>query len=309
MQGDQGCISASSSGERIVWPSEPPAAGSPFRHVVPRVGGVGVEEARLFWVLRIASSSSSLSSQLLQRRCTPPRGAGTRGAWDQSLGARGAGDAGAAGDTCGSSRWQPSPGQQQQQQRKPRQLQSLRPGQPPLLSPPLRSRSLMLLPAPGPADPGGCGSSASQQLFADCSGFQCAQLGSAQLRWGYPAGVWCWKLRPRGARLGLSPSPALQESGRLARLSATAAWGLALQIQCYQCEEFQLNNDCSSPEFIVNCTVNVQDMCQKEVMEQSAGIPPNAAQPPGLLMWHPAFKADLPCLNRNALKKHTYSMQ
>ncbi|KAM8928105.1 ly6/PLAUR domain-containing protein 1 isoform 1-T1 [Lycaon pictus] len=46
----------------------------------------------------------------------------------------------------------------------------------------------------------------------------------------------------------------------------------ALQIQCYQCEEFQLNNDCSSPEFIVNCTVNVQDMCQKEVMEQSAGI-------------------------------------
>ncbi|XP_060227799.1 ly6/PLAUR domain-containing protein 1 isoform X5 [Meriones unguiculatus] len=46
--------------------------------------------------------------------------------------------------------------------------------------------------------------------------------------------------------------------------------GLALQIQCYQCEEFQLNNDCSSPEFIVNCTVNVQDMCQKEVMEQSA---------------------------------------
>ncbi|XP_015452019.1 ly6/PLAUR domain-containing protein 1 isoform X2 [Pteropus alecto] len=48
--------------------------------------------------------------------------------------------------------------------------------------------------------------------------------------------------------------------------------GLALQIQCYQCEEFQLNNDCSSPEFIVNCTVNVQDMCQKEVMEQSAGV-------------------------------------
>ncbi|XP_011925150.1 PREDICTED: ly6/PLAUR domain-containing protein 1 isoform X2 [Cercocebus atys] len=47
--------------------------------------------------------------------------------------------------------------------------------------------------------------------------------------------------------------------------------GFALQIQCYQCEEFQLNNDCSSPEFIVNCTVNVQDMCQKEVMEQSAG--------------------------------------
>ncbi|XP_019327718.1 PREDICTED: ly6/PLAUR domain-containing protein 1 [Aptenodytes forsteri] len=48
--------------------------------------------------------------------------------------------------------------------------------------------------------------------------------------------------------------------------------GLGLQIQCYQCEEFQLNNDCSAPEFIVNCTVNVQDMCQKEVMEKSFGI-------------------------------------
>ncbi|XP_032920901.1 ly6/PLAUR domain-containing protein 1 isoform X2 [Catharus ustulatus] len=48
--------------------------------------------------------------------------------------------------------------------------------------------------------------------------------------------------------------------------------GSGLQIQCYQCEEFQLNNDCSSPEFIVNCTVNVQDMCQKEVMEKSFGI-------------------------------------
>ncbi|XP_074157970.1 ly6/PLAUR domain-containing protein 1 [Sminthopsis crassicaudata] len=47
--------------------------------------------------------------------------------------------------------------------------------------------------------------------------------------------------------------------------------GFALQIQCYQCEEFQLD-DCSSPEFIVNCTVNVQDTCQKEVMEQSSGI-------------------------------------
>lgn len=58
--------------------------------------------------------------------------------------------------------------------------------------------------------------------------------------------------------------------------------GLALQIQCYQCEEFQLNNDCSSPEFIVNCTVNVQDMCQKEVMEQSAGKKLFPASPPPL---------------------------
>ncbi|XP_047578487.1 ly6/PLAUR domain-containing protein 1 isoform X2 [Lutra lutra] len=67
--------------------------------------------------------------------------------------------------------------------------------------------------------------------------------------------------------------------------------GFALQIQCYQCEEFQLNNDCSSPEFIVNCTVNVQDMCQKEVMEQSAGAkhsivwmgPCVFTSPPGVL--------------------------
>ncbi|XP_006636418.2 ly6/PLAUR domain-containing protein 1 [Lepisosteus oculatus] len=44
--------------------------------------------------------------------------------------------------------------------------------------------------------------------------------------------------------------------------------GIALQIQCYQCEEFQ-PNDCSTPEFIVNCTVNVQDMCQKEVLVRS----------------------------------------
>ncbi|OXB67720.1 hypothetical protein ASZ78_002802 [Callipepla squamata] len=64
---------------------------------------------------------------------------------------------------------------------------------------------------------------------------------------------------------------------RLFLLAATfcglcLAPGFALQIQCYQCEEFQLNNDCSSPEFIVNCTVNVQDMCQKEVMEKSFDV-------------------------------------
>lgn len=61
--------------------------------------------------------------------------------------------------------------------------------------------------------------------------------------------------------------------------TASVPTGFALQIQCYQCEEFQLNNDCSSPEFIVNCTVNVQDMCQKEVMEQSAGKNPVAPTP------------------------------
>ncbi|XP_056144835.1 ly6/PLAUR domain-containing protein 1-like [Lampris incognitus] len=47
--------------------------------------------------------------------------------------------------------------------------------------------------------------------------------------------------------------------------------GLALQIQCYQCEEMT-HNDCSTPEYIVNCTVNVQDMCQKEVLVKEDGI-------------------------------------
>ncbi|KAI5627798.1 hypothetical protein C0J50_8345, partial [Silurus asotus] len=44
-----------------------------------------------------------------------------------------------------------------------------------------------------------------------------------------------------------------------------------LQIQCYQCEEIR-QDDCSSLEFIVNCTVNVQDMCQKEVLIMEDGI-------------------------------------
>ncbi|XP_061686209.1 ly6/PLAUR domain-containing protein 1-like isoform X2 [Syngnathoides biaculeatus] len=43
------------------------------------------------------------------------------------------------------------------------------------------------------------------------------------------------------------------------------------QIQCYQCEEMK-HNDCSTPEYIVNCTVNVQDMCQKEVLVKPDGI-------------------------------------
>ncbi|KAJ8388409.1 hypothetical protein AAFF_G00134350 [Aldrovandia affinis] len=47
--------------------------------------------------------------------------------------------------------------------------------------------------------------------------------------------------------------------------------GIALQIQCYQCEEVK-HNDCSTPEFIVNCTVNVQDMCQKEVLVREDGV-------------------------------------
>ncbi|TWW80331.1 ly6/PLAUR domain-containing protein 1-like [Takifugu flavidus] len=45
--------------------------------------------------------------------------------------------------------------------------------------------------------------------------------------------------------------------------------GLALQIQCYQCE---MTHDCSTPEFVVNCTINVQDMCQKEVLVKDDGV-------------------------------------
>ncbi|XP_076403367.1 ly6/PLAUR domain-containing protein 1 isoform X1 [Peromyscus maniculatus bairdii] len=264
----------------------------------------------------------------------------------------------------------------------------------------------MLLPSPGPADPGGCGFSASQQLFADCSGFQVrrwrgqqpGQARSCHLSAARPCSN--PPVRPSGVRAALGlPSGSLvletetqrRQTGTLSKSRAAGErqigttlscsclgytvgdaelgvgrvlepgkrgegetnlqptqvtkclWppkkrattrtgerhtgqptargggrpsqaelsvlclctihgvlgrghivsaghgvqreaprseesnqedihGLALQIQCYQCEEFQLNNDCSSPEFIVNCTVNVQDMCQKEVMEQSAGI-------------------------------------
>ncbi|XP_062312375.1 ly6/PLAUR domain-containing protein 1-like [Osmerus eperlanus] len=47
--------------------------------------------------------------------------------------------------------------------------------------------------------------------------------------------------------------------------------GMALQIQCYQCEEVT-QNECSTPEFIVNCTVNVQNMCQMEVLVKEDGV-------------------------------------
>ncbi len=50
-----------------------------------------------------------------------------------------------------------------------------------------------------------------------------------------------------------------------------AGLSAALQIRCYQCEDVQ-RDDCSLPEFIVNCTVNVQDMCQKEVLVMEDGM-------------------------------------
>ncbi|CAM4462187.1 unnamed protein product [Leuciscus chuanchicus] len=51
----------------------------------------------------------------------------------------------------------------------------------------------------------------------------------------------------------------------------TAGLSVALQIQCYQCED-ERQDDCSAPDFIVNCTVNVQDMCQKEVLVMEDGV-------------------------------------
>ncbi|XDV17154.1 hypothetical protein PO909_016553 [Leuciscus waleckii] len=53
--------------------------------------------------------------------------------------------------------------------------------------------------------------------------------------------------------------------------SSTAGLSVALQIQCYQCED-ERQDDCSAPDFIVNCTVNVQDMCQKEVLVMEDGV-------------------------------------
>ncbi|TRY86147.1 hypothetical protein DNTS_030208 [Danionella cerebrum] len=56
----------------------------------------------------------------------------------------------------------------------------------------------------------------------------------------------------------------------LLRYSVQSRVCVSLQIQCYQCEDSQ--NDCSAPQFIVNCTVNVQDMCQQEVLILEDGV-------------------------------------
>nr|XP_023689182.1 ly6/PLAUR domain-containing protein 1-like [Paramormyrops kingsleyae] len=45
-----------------------------------------------------------------------------------------------------------------------------------------------------------------------------------------------------------------------------------LQMQCYHCEESPLEDDCSAPHFIVNCTANIQNACQKEVMVMANGV-------------------------------------
>ncbi|XP_029631492.1 ly6/PLAUR domain-containing protein 1-like [Salmo trutta] len=44
------------------------------------------------------------------------------------------------------------------------------------------------------------------------------------------------------------------------------------QMQCYHCEETLLDNDCSAPKFIVNCTANIQNACQKEVIVGENGV-------------------------------------
>ncbi|KAJ8258498.1 hypothetical protein COCON_G00175100 [Conger conger] len=49
-----------------------------------------------------------------------------------------------------------------------------------------------------------------------------------------------------------------------------AAW--PLQMQCYHCEDNLLGHDCSTPQFIVNCTTNIQNGCQKEVMVGANGV-------------------------------------
>ncbi|XP_064340787.1 ly6/PLAUR domain-containing protein 1 isoform X1 [Camelus dromedarius] len=147
----------------------PPQLGS--RHVVPGVGGG--EKRRDFFgcsgspVVPSVSAANSEDALLLSREREPEERR-------PAAGSTGAGDAGAGGGTCGSSWRRQSPRRQQRGPQHPPQPQPLRPGQP-------RPRSLLLmrLPAPGPAAPGGCGSSASQQLFADCSCFKALRCKSS----------------------------------------------------------------------------------------------------------------------------------
>lgn len=189
-------------------PPPPPQLGN--HHVVPGVGGGRRSET--FWVLRIASSSFSLSRQLRRRRALPrslskrsgdPQPGAPARAMREPLAAPAA-PLGGGGRLGGSSA-------------SPRSLGSdsrcAAAGAASARSPPLRR-----LPAPGPAAPGGCGSSASLQLFADCSCLKVRQRGQQpiqtraphlptgpfapglpELSRGCPAGVWR-RLVSRGAR-------------------------------------------------------------------------------------------------------------
>ncbi|XP_063072749.1 ly6/PLAUR domain-containing protein 1-like [Engraulis encrasicolus] len=54
------------------------------------------------------------------------------------------------------------------------------------------------------------------------------------------------------------------------RCMCSSVW--PLQMQCYHCEESLLDNDCSSPRFIANCTANIQNACQQEVIHGRDGV-------------------------------------
>ncbi|CAL8390643.1 unnamed protein product [Boreogadus saida] len=70
--------------------------------------------------------------------------------------------------------------------------------------------------------------------------------------------------------------PAPCGSGLRVNMTFSPAWRnqafarAGLQIQCYQCEEAA--HDCSLPDYVVNCTVNVQDTCQQEVLVTADGV-------------------------------------
>ncbi|KAF3857501.1 hypothetical protein F7725_009360 [Dissostichus mawsoni] len=49
-------------------------------------------------------------------------------------------------------------------------------------------------------------------------------------------------------------------------------------------------NDCSTPEYIVNCTVNVQDMCQKEVLVKPDVLHRQGELRVHLLLQHPPLQ-------------------
>lgn len=202
-------------------PATPPQLGS--RHVVPGVGGG--EKTRLFWVLRLASSSSSSQPPTPET----PRSARARQREERrpAAGSPGTGDAGAAGGTCGSSwrrRW---PRRQERGPQQPRQPQPLRPGQPPPRSPPL-----MRLPSPGSAAPGGCGSSASQQLFADCSCFKVRKRKGQQPRQARTPHLPARPFGPPGTHLRARAAQGLP-SGSLAAATGAGAqrrWMGSLQV-------------------------------------------------------------------------------
>lgn len=202
-------------------PPPPPQLGS--RHVVPGVGGG--EKRRDF--LGAPDRQQFLQSEPPTPETLRSARESERGERRPAVGSPGAGDAGAARGTCGSSRRRRAPRRQRRGLREVRQPQPPRPAQYPPRPPPRRH-----LPAPGPAAPGGCGSSASQQRFAGSSCFKVrrrgwqprqerapllppapASLGRPVLRRGCPAGV-RRHLVPRGVRWESLQVPRCWRGGR-----------------------------------------------------------------------------------------------